>query len=96
MTRCEKISVMRAAISVVLVAIAVTAAVTSARTAQAQDTWEYAPYHVRVWLAVRPSAGLPEYVQTEILQQLRIQSPLYAGATWELVAEKAPESITPT
>ncbi|MGM0490588.1 MAG: hypothetical protein ACQESR_28005 [Planctomycetota bacterium] len=63
---------------------------------QAGDTWEYSPYQVRVWLAARPSAQLPPRLQAEILRQLRTEMPLFAGVTWRLVAERAPEGIAST
>lgn len=62
-------------------------------TATADDTWEYSPYRVRVWLAVRPSAALSDYVVGAILNELQVEAQLFAGATWRLAAEPAPESI---
>ncbi len=81
--------------TLIVVLVAVTGGMCNA-TARAQETWEYSPYQVQVWLAVLPSARLPETLQEEILTELRRQAPLFAGATWRLVAEKAPESIAPT
>lgn len=79
----------------ILVVVAVVACVQPAR-ARARQTWEYSPYRVHVWLAVRPSAGLPEYVQSQIIRQLRLETRIHAGATWQLSAEKAPRAISST
>lgn len=69
---------------------------TGATVGRARDTWEYAPYQVRVWLAARPSAQLPLRLQAEILEQLRTELPLFAGVTWRLVAETAPRGLAST
>ena len=53
----------------------------TAALVRAQDTWEYSPYRVQVWLACRPSARCRSSQQT-ILAELRTQTPVYAGATW--------------
>lgn len=63
---------------------------------QAQGTWEYNPYRVHVWLAVKPSAWLPDALQRDVLDQLVAQAHVYAGATWRLTSAAAPASLTST
>ena len=60
---------------------------------QAQDSWEYTPYHIRVWVATEPSAALSAMLQTEIVRTLETLAPVYGGATWRLEAGPAPELI---
>jgi len=64
--------------------------------AQETDTWEYAPYRVQVWLAVRPAAELPVAFEQKILARLRTELPLYAGATWRLEVGRAPRAFSST
>ncbi len=77
-------------------AIMIQCLVGGTNVAWAQDTWEYSPYRVCVWLAVCPSAELPPRVQQAILSELRSQAPVYAGATWRLEAERAPAALNST
>ncbi|MHB9064454.1 MAG: hypothetical protein ACYC4B_11750 [Pirellulaceae bacterium] len=63
------------------------------RMAIAQEAWDYTPYRIRVWLAVRPSAEIGPLLRHEIIQTLVVQAPVYGGATWQLEAEEAPETI---
>jgi hypothetical protein len=68
-------------------------AVAAPRAATAQDAWDYTPYRIRVWLAVRPSAEVGPVLRNEIIQTLVTLAPVYGGATWQLEAEEAPETI---
>jgi hypothetical protein len=95
MSRAQTRSAIRVVTLVTVVLGTLTAAV-APRTAiaqDAQDAWDYTPYHIRVWLAVRPSAETTATLRNEILQTLVVQAPVYGGATWQLEAEEAPESI---
>ncbi|NLX53961.1 MAG: hypothetical protein GXY58_02480 [Planctomycetaceae bacterium] len=58
-----------------------------------QDSWEYTPYQIRVWLSVRPSATLSALWQQRLVDTLEVLAPIHGGATWRLTAEVAPETI---
>ncbi|MBM4090217.1 MAG: hypothetical protein FJ276_12465 [Planctomycetes bacterium] len=73
-----------------------TAALWPLRDASADQTFEYSPYKIRVWLAVRPEPELNSGVQQAILNAVLTQTPQYAGATWNVAAEIAPDSIRST
>ncbi len=61
-----------------------------------QETWEYSPYRVRLWLAVRDATTLSTRAQTELLEQIQKRSRLFAGATWRLEVQAAPSALTGT
>jgi len=64
--------------------------------AAAQDSWEYSPYQIRVWLAVRPSPAISAMRQADLRQSVEQWAAVYGGATWRLRAEPAPASIAST
>ena len=72
---------------------AVWAVTVSPCATRAQDSWEYTPYQIRVWLSARPSAALSAPWQEKMLRTLEMLAPVYGGATWRLTAQEAPETI---
>jgi hypothetical protein len=79
--------------AVMTVLLGILAAVASPGATRAQDSWEYTPYRIRVWLAVRPSAAVSATLREDVLRTLEVLAPVYGGATWRLKAEVAPETI---
>jgi hypothetical protein len=79
--------------AVMTVLLGILAAVASPGATRAQDSWEYTPYRIRVWLAVRPSAAVSATLREDVLRTLEVLAPVYGGATWRLKAEAAPETI---
>ena len=87
--RCAAIGCLRIGMRAVLVLLA---AASWAR-AQPRTTWEYSPYHVRVWLAAAADPELSPVLLARIRRTVLTETRLAAGATWHVDIEMAPEPI---
>ncbi len=67
--------------------------VTLSCAAGAEDSWEYAPYEIEVWLDAQPSPILNAALQRQLLDELQVQAPVHAGATWRLTAGVVPAAL---
>ena len=52
--------------------------------AAGQETWEYSPYKIAVWLSFDQCADFTPELQTRVQERLQQQSLVVAGATWRL------------
>ena len=74
--------------------IVLTGWLTLAVSAPAQETWEYSPYKIRVWVAMRPSTELsPDYLPGQLVAALTQQADIVTGAAWELGIEPCPQNL---
>jgi hypothetical protein len=79
-----------------LVVIAILAFAVSVGSLQAQNTWEFSPYRIRVWVAFEPAPELTRWLQNQILGRIENEAVLYAGVTWKLNVEEAPRAFAST
>lgn len=56
-------------------------------------SWEYAPYDIRVWMAVAPRAELPEPVRREIAETVQRRAEVEFSSTWNLSQSPPPASL---
>ena len=62
-------------------------------SAQAQTSWEFSPYQIRVWLAVDHSGELNARIEDEIKSTLLQRAESAVGACWTLTVEPPPEEL---
>jgi hypothetical protein len=74
-------------------AILALAALSAAPAFAQESIWHYAPYEMRVWLAMAPAAELNAAMEERILRGLRERAEATALAPWTLSAEPAPEEL---
>ncbi|MFO0870731.1 MAG: hypothetical protein U0935_17520 [Pirellulales bacterium] len=60
------------------------------RAAPAQDSWEFSPYKIHVWLALEDVPELPPSLWPVLERSLRDQLEASYGATWEAQVHPAP------
>jgi hypothetical protein len=59
----------------------------------AQAAWEYAPYRVRIWLALEQVPQLPPEFVAVWSEQLKARAASVLGAVWEVEAEAVPPAL---
>jgi len=64
-----------------------------ASDAQAQTSWEYSPYQIRIWLAVEDGGELNDRIEDEIRSTLIARAEAAIGACWTLTVESPPEEL---
>lgn len=62
-------------------------------SADAQETWEYSPYKIAVWLSFDECADFTPELQTHVQDRLKQQSLIVAGATWRLEFQEPPAAL---
>lgn len=65
----------------------------AAGAAQAQPVWEYAPYEIKVWLALDAAVGLTPAVRSDLERQLETCAESYYGAEWRLDVVPPPAEL---
>ena len=63
-----------------------------ARSATAQEAWEYSPYRIHIWLATDHSPRLAGLLP-QLEQTLRQQARVLAGSTWQISSQSAPRPL---
>ena len=58
-----------------------------------QETWEYSPYRIAVWLSFDQCADFTPELQAHVQKRLQQQSAVVAGATWRLEFLQPPEAL---
>jgi hypothetical protein len=59
----------------------------------AQETWEYSPYDIQIWLALAPSAELTDRLAADIEQTIYDSAWTVAGAAWQVQTRRCPEVL---
>ena len=62
-------------------------------SAQAQTSWEFSPYEIRVWLVVEHSGELNARIEDEIKSTLLHRAEAAVGACWTLTVEPPPAEL---
>ena len=62
----------------------------------AQQSWEYSPYQIRVWLKVGPSPYLNQSHFDRIAEQVVSRAESVIGAPWTVSVESPPAEVAPT
>lgn len=60
---------------------------------QAQETWEFSPYQIRIWLVVESTGELPPTLHGDLERELRQFAEIHAGATWKVQVESPPDKL---
>ncbi len=74
-----------------LIALAILA--TSNGVANAQKSWEYSPYDLRVWVALEPSPRLSDANFDVIAKNLKRRGKIVGKAAWKVRPSLAPQTI---
>lgn len=61
----------------------------------AQDSWEFSPYRVLVWVAIRPDSPLVSHDSTQFAGAVERRAQLVEGAVWALTVAATPDSLAP-
>lgn len=61
--------------------------------AKPQETWEYSPYKIRVWVATSQSPIITARMKDEIHRTLVERADVYAQATWNVLPTAAPQRV---
>ena len=65
----------------------------NARPVSAQETWDYSPYRIRIWLAFQESPQMSDRMRSDIARFLKQRARIYAGATWKVAVSPAPNKV---
>lgn len=64
------------------------------RSAPAQQTWEYSPYAIRIWIAFDDSGELNDGLYESMKQTLDEQADVVAGAAWDVTTQRCPPALS--
>lgn len=59
----------------------------------AQESWEFSPYDMRVWISLQPSPRLSAATLEKLQQTLPREARLAAGVTWKVSAVRTPKFL---
>src|SRR5262245_53523320 len=66
---------------------------TQPRVAQAQASWEYTPYEVRLRVAMVPAPQLTDELLATLAASIRTRSEAVLGAVWHIEVAAAPQKL---
>ena len=58
-----------------------------------QQSWEYSPYRLRVWVAVDPSPRLSQRTYQEIEDTLKRRGAIIGKSAWDVQPSPAPVAV---